>query len=518
MMKNRLFPLCVAVAAIFSTAPALADEREDLETLRQTTLNLIQALVQTGILSQEKANTLIAEAKRSASRTVADQNPNGKVVRVPYVPQTVRNEIKEELRKEVMAQARSEGWAAPNETPSWIKGTKWESDIRVRYQQDRFDKNNFSPLLLASMQDPINVGNSQQNNDRWRTRLRFGMETQVSDMTSAGFRVATGNSADPLSTNQTMGNSFNRYTLGVDRAYLNLRPTDWLTFTAGRMANPFLATELVWHPDLSFDGVVAALRPRIAETANASVVVGAFPVMKLDPSPTSSAESKWLYAAQAGIDGKAGQTAFKAALAYYDFRNVEGKTNPAGVYTSGQPAGPYDQTAAQFKQKGNSLFDINRLVGGAPQSYGIASQFREIDLAGSVDLAHLDPVHVILAADYVKNIGFDRAEIRARTGRDIEPRTLGRFAKLTVGMPTITKRGEWQVFGAYKYLQRDAVLDAFTDSDFRLGGTDAKGYIIGGSYGIDKNTWLSMRWLSADPIDGPPLAIDTLQVDLNVRF
>ena len=64
----------------------------------------------------------------------------------------------------------------------------------------------------------------------------------------------------------------------------------------------------------------------------------------------------------------------------------------------------------------------------------------------------------------------------------------------------------------------DAVLDAFTDSDFHLGGTDTKGYILGGSFGIDKNTWFTMRWLSADPIDGPPLSIDVLQADLNARF
>jgi hypothetical protein len=95
---------------------------------------------------------------------------------------------------------------------------------------------------------------------------------------------------------------------------------------------------------------------------------------------------------------------------------------------------------------------------------------------------------------------------------------MGYLGKLTVGIPSITRRGEWQVFGAYKYVQRDAVLDAFTDSDFRLGGTDAKGYILGGSYGIDRNTWLSLKWLSADPIDGPPYSVDSLQLDLNARF
>jgi hypothetical protein len=61
-------------------------------------------------------------------------------------------------------------------------------------------------------------------------------------------------------------------------------------------------------------------------------------------------------------------------------------------------------------------------------------------------------------------------------------------------------------------------LDAFTDSDFHLGGTDAKGYVLGGSYGISKNTWATVRYYTTDSIDGPPRAIDTVQFDLNARF
>jgi hypothetical protein len=85
-------------------------------------------------------------------------------------------------------------------------------------------------------------------------------------------------------------------------------------------------------------------------------------------------------------------------------------------------------------------------------------------------------------------------------------------------VPKIKRSGEWQASIAHKYLERDAVLDALTDSDFHLGGTNAKGFIVGGSYGVDDNTWLSLRWYSSDQIDGVPLAIDTLQLDLNARF
>jgi hypothetical protein len=89
---------------------------------------------------------------------------------------------------------------------------------------------------------------------------------------------------------------------------------------------------------------------------------------------------------------------------------------------------------------------------------------------------------------------------------------------VSVGVPKIQRAGEWQASVAYKYVEADAVLDALTDQDFHLGGTNAKGFVLGGSYGLDKNTWLTLRWLSTDQIDGAPLSIDTLQIDLNARF
>ena len=86
------------------------------------------------------------------------------------------------------------------------------------------------------------------------------------------------------------------------------------------------------------------------------------------------------------------------------------------------------------------------------------------------------------------------------------------------GWPVLDKPHNWQVFFGYRYLERDAVLDAFTDSDFRLGGTDAQGYFIGGSFAWDRNAWLSAKWMSADEIDGLSFSVDVLQVDFNARF
>ena len=141
-------------------------------------------------------------------------------------------------------------------------------------------------------------------------------------------------------------------------------------------------------------------------------------------------------------------------------------------------------------------------------------------------------MHVILSGDYVKNLAFNRKEMAKRTGTDIlDGKDIGYMAKLQVGYPTTVKRGDWNVSLAYRYLGSDAVLDAFTNSDFGLGGTNNKGFILGANYGIDKNTWVTARWLSSSLIDSmapqvsgvattPPtkLSVDMLQLDLNARF
>jgi hypothetical protein len=88
----------------------------------------------------------------------------------------------------------------------------------------------------------------------------------------------------------------------------------------------------------------------------------------------------------------------------------------------------------------------------------------------------------------------------------------------------------WQAWVGYRNVQRDATLDAFTESDFHLGGTDAKGYFLGARYAFEKATALSLQWFSARQVEGVelagadsvltglPLSIDVLQIDVSSAF
>jgi hypothetical protein len=310
-----------------------------------------------------------------------------------------------------------------------------------------------------------------------------------------------------------MGNTGNRYQAVFDRAYLRYQLKDdeqqpWLTVSGGRIPNPFYGTDMVWDPDLGFEGLAVSAQHGLGRDNRLFMNMGAFPLQEIE----LASDDKWLYGAQfGGVIQLGNHSSVKAGIAYYDYRNITGRRNALDSTL-------LDYTAPQFVQKGNTMFDIRNDADPNSSLWALAADYKLLNFTAGWDLAVFEPVHVMVTADYVKNIGFDEDEVSARAGATIDARTDGYQVMATVGHPEIDAHGDWQMFAGYKHLERDAVLDAFTDSDFHLGGTDGEGWTLGGNYGLTKNTWLSMKYMSTNAIDGPPLDVDVLQLYLNARF
>jgi len=81
---------------------------------------------------------------------------------------------------------------------------------------------------------------SQNVQDRYRYRLRFGLDYNYSDNLKAGFELVSSTTDD--SGNQTMGGTFTNASINVGKIYVQYQPTDWLTLTGGKFANPWYAT------------------------------------------------------------------------------------------------------------------------------------------------------------------------------------------------------------------------------------------------------------------------------------
>ena len=550
-MKKSILPL--ALAAVFAL-PAHAGEAESLDTLRQTTLNLIDALVDTGVLTREKADALVKAAEAKTAKSVARAKKDT-TVRVQYVPESVKTEIREQLKQEVLAQARSEGWATPNAIPEWTERIKIEGDLRVRYQNDRFPAGNtpiagFAPGAIgnpgATNDDfPLGTrfpngvdldgngfpnGNVDDNVNRLRLRARLGVLAKISDGVSAGLRFTTGNTTDRVSTNQTLGSGFNKYSFLVDRAYIKVDPVEWLSVSGGRIPNPWFATDLVWDEDLNFDGLAVNFRHVApAATLRPFATAGWFP-LRADNPP--NADKQWLAGAQIGTEFDLDSSIkLRFGLAKYHYSRIEARSDDSYDAINGplQGYGRYAHSSA-LRARGNTLVQTNSPIDNTEAPiYGLASKFEPWVLTATADFAHFDPVHVLLSAEYVKNTGFDRGDIQRRTGVALtDGKDTAYHLRAAVGMPSVTLSDDWQVFLSYKYIGSDAVLDGFTDSDLGLGGTNIKGFVLGGSYGLYRNTALGLRWYSArniqsmtyDPtaITGQRYEVDTLMMDMSVKF
>lgn len=549
-MRSRLTTLAL-VAALGCSSAAHADEKAELRQLRATTLALIEALVNQGLLSRERADALLKQAAAPAVSPQWGAPPKAAapVVRVPYIPETVKAEIKEEITREMLATTRQEGWADPRALPEWLRGVTISGDLRVRAERQDFDAPRYA-AAGAGLCDIVggnlpagcyrsqagspawspDVSNTGIDRDRLTLRARLGLEAKVSDDTLLGLRLATGTGSGPTSSSLTLGSSFNKLGVVLDRAFVRWEPRYDLRLLAGRMANPFFGSDLLWPDDLGLDGVALQAELNLVPGAFAFGTLGAFPLQEF----STGRDDKWLYALQLGADwALTDNTQLRVGLGLYRFARVEGVRESDPVPT-GALAGTGDyfdsQYPAALRLKGNTLIALNDPTSTAAPVWGLASKFEPINLTTQLTLRVDDLHQASLNLDWVKNGGFDLADIRRRAGTDavlgLAERTTGLQLKFNVGRLGLSNAGDWQLFGAWRKFERDAWIDGFTDTTWQGGGgTNYQGWQLGGSYAFDRRTALGLRATSSRNLDdgqlnlsSAPLKVETLQLDLTTRF
>ena len=147
-----------------------------------TVINLIQQLVQEGVLTQDRAQALIHQAQDEAAvaargvPAVAPGAAPAPSVRVPYIPQVVRNQLRDEVKQEVLREAREQNWAQPNQVPEWTKRFHLNGDFRLRYEWNLFDNRNSNAFPnFAALNAGANAASSKTRTESfWKETLRMG--------------------------------------------------------------------------------------------------------------------------------------------------------------------------------------------------------------------------------------------------------------------------------------------------------------------------------------------------------
>jgi len=558
-----------ALAAAFACAPApaRADQDADAKIAR-----LLDLLVKKNIVSPRQAKELFRETEAApAPRRAAASGPAAKPgdIRVTYVPQFVRKQIADEVRAQVMTEAQSEGWASPNALPEWTQRFRLYGDLRVRYERDSFDRGNNQFVNYAAInqgapfdtQSPGTTGaqppflNTTQDRTRERIRARIGVQAQVDDWLSTDFRITTGADQGPVTPNQTQGQPgyLSKYNVYIDRASFKATPISGLTILAGRFNNPFTTTDLLFYSELGFDGIAASYTHKVTDAASAYVTGGVFPILNtaFDFSTNNAQKfpstNAYMFAVQAGGQWQVKHDVMaKLGVGFFDFDGVQGSVSkPCIAQTGTTYYCNTDATRFPYEQFGNTIYAIRNIVqtGGTtlvdPQYFGLASRFAVLEVHPRVEISSYAPIDFALDAEFIKNLAYNRTAILDH-GPTSEPKgpvnnfgsgppnsgiqgpyqggDTGYIIRGQMGALKIQKRWDWNVSAAYKYVETDATLDSITDSDFHLGGTNARGYILTGSLGVAKDTFLSLRYFDATTISGPQDTNQVFQVDFQSTF
>jgi hypothetical protein len=478
-------------------------------------------------------------------------------VRVTYVPQFVRNQIAQQVRADLMQTANSGQSGQAVLAPAVPDRFHFFGDLRIRGELDQLSKSNspFPDFAALSSGSPFDTSTAQTNgqvplldttHDRSRERLRAraGVDVDIDDGVTAEIRIATGNDGSPVTSNQTLGQNgdFTKYAVWLDRGFVKATPSDWLTAYAGRMPNPFWTTDMIYYDDLGFDGFAATMAPRFDKHWGGFLTVGAFPVFNtaFNFGSTSvggsySSRNAWLFAAQAGTEWQASkQISAKFAAGYFDYSNTAGKISSPCTIVFATDTCNTDSSRTLFPGYGNTMIPIRDIIAAPttstgvmtqPQYFGLASPFRILDVHSQLNLDMFKPIGVSFDAEFAMNMAYDRSRITALYVNGFHssiglPETGNKagLIRVNVGAPQIVARWDWNMSLAYKYIESDSVLASLNDPDFHLGGTNAKGFVLGGNLGIARNTWLTAKWLSSTQVAGAPYSVDVIQADLNVKF
>jgi hypothetical protein len=317
-----------------------------------------------------------------------------------------------------------------------LSKVKWKGDFRLRNQTD--------------------WKTNKEDRNRTRIRARFGFETYINELLKLGMHFTTGGD-DPISTNQTLQDSFSTKEIQLDQAYIKYQPKQELIFTGGKFKNPYYSTTLVWDKDVRLEGINI--------TAKRLFKLGIFIIDEVK----ESGADPYLVGIQAGA---LSNQKLKLALSYYLYTHIKGYKLDHSPDTNTKVD---EKHSCDFR-----LFNITSKI--------LIDKFN---------------IPLIIIGDYVYNT---------------DANDTGWLLGVWIGEKKIKKPQQWQISYNYRVIEKDAVLDVFCDSDFHDGGTNAKGHKLEFKFGLLKNTILNLTYFNTDIIDGNENDVDTFMVDVNVKW
>lgn len=352
---------------------------------------------------------------------------------------------------------------------SWAERTVFKGDFRYRHE------------YIDDKLQTSNQTKSKSPRNRHRIRARVGFNTKVVDDLDFNFQLTTdeakGSEGDPASGNQTLSNAFSKKSIWVDLAYVDWRPknifnfdTTGLSIYAGKMKDPFVhvgKSQLILDADITPEGGALGYEFKCNDKLKLYTNVGGFWVQERAGSLTKALNpstglytrvedahvdsSLWVF--QGGFKVKPfDPVEINSGLSLYNFNNV--RHSKFFVDTASNAGNSF----APFVPPGGTAYNAYE------KQFNIVNPYVDVKFK-------LFNIPVLVYNDWA---------INARPSDNV-----GTCIGYTINKAE--KPNSWEFTHEYRILQPDAVIGAFTDSDFSGGLTGFKGNKFNVKYQITKN-------------------------------
>jgi len=323
------------------------------------------------------------------------------------------------------------------------------------------------------------VSNSKDQ-DRQRIRARLGAYSEINPQVDTGIRIATGNNDDARSTNQSLDNYFDKKQIWLDQGYVDYHPDAIknLHIVGGKMPQQWVSMgDIIWDSDISPEGLSLAYKYPLGASTELFGSAGHYTLKdNVDGDGVQFKHDLRLYAGQLG-----------ARFAITDNLKL---TLGGSIYG-------YDNDD-DIRTGGTSIPAALAINGNSPNE-----QFKLYEGFGQLDIGGL-PMPLSLYGQYVNNKDASNDQDSA----------------WLAGVKT--KFYGFAVDYNYRDVQRNAVVGAFTDSDFANGFTGSRGSKLKVSYELDKNFNLGATYFMANSdytnANLKDSDINTLQLDAEAKF
>ncbi len=441
------------------------------------------------------------------------------LVRKHLITEQDAAEVRADLKKEAVTSS-AEKWKLS--TP--ITELELYGDARVRYEIRSGETG--SPNFVDPHHDTL-----QRN--RARYRLRIGLKGKLTDDWFFGLRLET--STNGRSTNVTFGDDSGPFGkssdgMNVGQAYLGYTGFKGLKLTAGKVANPFVTSSMVWDGDLNPEG--------ISEQYKYTINLG-----RPAPAPVASYSKDGKAVAMAPPPSPGMTIDLFANFGQFVYDDVN-PDNPLG-----HVRGPHTDAFLLGWQVGATFhFTKDMHLQLAPTFYnytGHGDSFNDIfsgdpgrNQTGIDNLLVFElPVEFAWKfyglpmrafADFAVNLDADdRAAAAGHPNKDDQAYAY----QIGLSVGKLKAKGDWQLTGFYQHVEQYALDPNLVDSDIYDSRVNMEGPAVSFGYGVSDAIFANLTYAYGWQIDhalgtggsgdiglNPLRKFQVFQADLSVKF